>query len=77
MLMCRRRPIVETNMMVNIVYVRSECCMTYIVFQGYASLPQVDTGLHMRQRSRAFIIAEAAQPLNRVVFINAGKSCFV
>ncbi|KAF8341009.1 Neutral/alkaline nonlysosomal ceramidase [Amanita rubescens] len=38
---------------------------------GYASLPQVDTGLHMRQRSRAFIIAEAAQPSNTVVFINA------
>ncbi|KAF8623397.1 hypothetical protein AX17_007435 [Amanita inopinata Kibby_2008] len=38
---------------------------------GYASLPQVDTGLHMRQRSRAFIVAEASQPSNRIVFINA------
>ncbi|KAF8726187.1 hypothetical protein AX14_007956 [Amanita brunnescens Koide BX004] len=38
---------------------------------GYASSAQVDTGLHMRQRSRAFIIAEAAQPSNRVVFINS------
>ncbi|KNZ72253.1 Neutral ceramidase [Termitomyces sp. J132] len=38
---------------------------------GYASLSQTDTGLHMRQRSRAFIVAEAASPSNRVVFINA------
>ncbi|KAH9888505.1 Neutral/alkaline nonlysosomal ceramidase [Cubamyces lactineus] len=38
---------------------------------GYASLSQVDSGLHMRQRSRAFIIADAANPSNRVVFINA------
>jgi len=38
---------------------------------GYASLAQTDTGLHMRQRSRAFIIADASSPSNRVVFINA------
>ncbi|KIL62472.1 hypothetical protein M378DRAFT_1053387 [Amanita muscaria Koide BX008] len=38
---------------------------------GYASISQVDTGLHMRQRSRAFIIAEASQPSNRVVFVNS------
>lgn len=38
---------------------------------GYASLAQTDTGLHMRQRSRAFIIADATSPSNRVVFINA------
>ncbi|KAF8622942.1 hypothetical protein AX15_006618 [Amanita polypyramis BW_CC] len=38
---------------------------------GYASLSQVDTGLHMRQRSRAFIVAEASQPSNRIVFINS------
>ncbi|KAI0364819.1 Neutral/alkaline nonlysosomal ceramidase [Pilatotrama ljubarskyi] len=38
---------------------------------GYASLSQVDTGLHMRQRSRAFIVADASNPSNRVVFINA------
>ncbi|KAF5374642.1 hypothetical protein D9615_008931 [Tricholomella constricta] len=38
---------------------------------GYASLDQTDTGLHMRQRSRAFIIADAASPSHRVVFINA------
>ncbi|KAF8058537.1 Neutral/alkaline nonlysosomal ceramidase [Lyophyllum atratum] len=38
---------------------------------GYASLAQTDTGLHMRQHSRAFIIADAASPSNRVVFINA------
>ncbi|KAI0740585.1 Neutral/alkaline nonlysosomal ceramidase [Earliella scabrosa] len=38
---------------------------------GYASLAQVDTGLHMRQRSRAWIIADPSNPSNRVVFINA------
>ncbi|KAF9461830.1 Neutral/alkaline nonlysosomal ceramidase [Collybia nuda] len=38
---------------------------------GYASLAQTDTGLHMRQRSRAFIVADAATPNNRIVFINA------
>ncbi|KAI9508374.1 Neutral/alkaline nonlysosomal ceramidase [Russula earlei] len=38
---------------------------------GYAYLPQTDSGLHMRQRSRAFIIADASNPSDRVVFINA------
>jgi neutral ceramidase len=38
---------------------------------GYASLGQTDTGLHLRQRSRAFIVADAAAPSNRIVFINA------
>lgn len=38
---------------------------------GYASLDQVDRGLHMRTRSRAFIVAEEGSPNNRVVFINA------
>ncbi|KAH9976114.1 Neutral/alkaline nonlysosomal ceramidase [Lactifluus volemus] len=38
---------------------------------GYAMLSQTDKGLHMRQRSRAFIIAEALNSTNRVVFINA------
>ncbi|KAG7091509.1 hypothetical protein E1B28_010537 [Marasmius oreades] len=38
---------------------------------GYASLAQTDTGLHMRQRSRAFIIAETENTNNRLVFINA------
>ncbi|TEB38006.1 Neutral/alkaline nonlysosomal ceramidase [Coprinellus micaceus] len=38
---------------------------------GYASLDQVGTGLHMRQRSRAFIVAEPSAPNQRVVFINA------
>lgn len=38
---------------------------------GYASLSQTDTGLHMRQRSRAFIVADASKPQNRIVFINA------
>lgn len=41
--------------------------------QGYASLAQTDTGLHMRQRSRAFIVADASSPSNRILFINAGK----
>ncbi|RDB20798.1 Neutral ceramidase [Hypsizygus marmoreus] len=38
---------------------------------GYASLSQTDTGLHMREHSRAFIVADAAIPSNRIVFINA------
>jgi neutral ceramidase len=38
---------------------------------GYASLAQTDTGLHMRQRARAWIIGETDTPANRVVFINA------
>ncbi|KAJ6452625.1 Neutral/alkaline nonlysosomal ceramidase [Mycena sanguinolenta] len=37
---------------------------------GYASLPQTDTGLHMRQRARAFIIAEPTST-ERIVFVNA------
>jgi hypothetical protein len=42
--------------------------------QGYAFLPQTDSGLHMRQRSRAFIVADASNSTNRFVFINAGQS---
>ena len=42
------------------------------ITQGYAALNQTDTGLHMRQRSRAFIIADATSPSNRIVFVNAG-----
>ncbi|KAI0077234.1 Neutral/alkaline nonlysosomal ceramidase [Panus rudis PR-1116 ss-1] len=38
---------------------------------GYASLAQTDTGLHMRQRSRAWIVADASNSSNRIVFINA------
>jgi neutral ceramidase len=38
---------------------------------GYASLAQTDTGLHMRQRSRAFIVGDPNNHSNRVVFINA------
>ncbi|KIK60282.1 hypothetical protein GYMLUDRAFT_43572 [Collybiopsis luxurians FD-317 M1] len=38
---------------------------------GYASLAQTDTGLHMRQRSRVFIVAEQDTPSNRILFINA------
>lgn len=35
-------------------------------------MAQKDTGLHMRQRSRAFIVADPADETNRVVVINAG-----
>ncbi|KII95439.1 hypothetical protein PLICRDRAFT_48400 [Plicaturopsis crispa FD-325 SS-3] len=38
---------------------------------GYASLAQTDTGLHLRERSRAFIVADSANASNLVVFINA------
>ncbi|CAK5272171.1 unnamed protein product [Mycena citricolor] len=38
---------------------------------GYASLGQTDTGLHMRQRCRAFIVSEASAPENRVLLLNA------
>ncbi|KAF7351861.1 hypothetical protein MVEN_01147500 [Mycena venus] len=38
---------------------------------GYASLAQTDTGLHMRQRARAFIVAESATPSERILFVNA------
>ncbi|KAH9915508.1 Neutral/alkaline nonlysosomal ceramidase [Fomitopsis serialis] len=38
---------------------------------GYADRQQTDTGLHMRQRSRAWIVADPSAPSNRVVFINA------
>jgi neutral ceramidase len=38
---------------------------------GYAALAQTDTGLHMRQRSRAFIVADSTNPNDRVVFINS------
>ncbi|PCH35497.1 hypothetical protein WOLCODRAFT_80219, partial [Wolfiporia cocos MD-104 SS10] len=38
---------------------------------GYADRHQTDTGLHMRQRSRAWIVADASNPSERIVFINA------
>ncbi|KAI0692157.1 Neutral/alkaline nonlysosomal ceramidase [Cytidiella melzeri] len=38
---------------------------------GYASLAQTDTGLHMRQRSRAWIVADASNSTQRFVFISA------
>ncbi|KAL6304955.1 Neutral/alkaline nonlysosomal ceramidase [Sparassis latifolia] len=38
---------------------------------GYADQHQTDTGLHMRQRSRAWIVADSSEPSNRIVFINA------
>lgn len=43
-----------------------------INFMGYASLGQVGTGLHMRQRARAFIVANgnSTSSTDRVLFIN-------
>lgn len=44
------------------------------LLQGYASLAQTDTGLHMRQRSRAFIIADPndpTSPTSRVLLITS------
>ncbi|KAF8840456.1 Neutral/alkaline nonlysosomal ceramidase [Paxillus ammoniavirescens] len=41
---------------------------------GYASLSQTDTGLHMRQRSRAFIIADPSNPTSptsRILLISS------
>ncbi|KAF9221073.1 Neutral/alkaline nonlysosomal ceramidase [Gyrodon lividus] len=41
---------------------------------GYASLAQTDTGLHMRQRSRAFIIADPRNPTlptSRILLISS------
>jgi neutral ceramidase len=38
---------------------------------GYASLAQTDSGLHLRQRARAFIVGETAATANRIVFVNA------
>ncbi|KAF7316474.1 Neutral ceramidase [Mycena indigotica] len=38
---------------------------------GYASLGQTDSGLHQRQRARAFIVGETGNTANRIVFINA------
>ncbi|KAG6811730.1 hypothetical protein H0H92_006082 [Tricholoma furcatifolium] len=45
--------------------------MQIVSAQYLLGLAQTDTGLHMRQRSRAFIVADAASPSNRIVFINA------
>lgn len=40
---------------------------------GYASLAQTDTGLHMRQFSRAYIIAtpNTATAKDRILFVNS------
>ncbi|KAK0479399.1 Neutral/alkaline nonlysosomal ceramidase [Armillaria luteobubalina] len=38
---------------------------------GYASLAQTDSGLHMRQFSRVFIVADASDPSSRILFINS------
>ena len=42
-----------------------------INFMGYASPSQVGSGLHMRQRSRAFIVGDPHNQTSRVVFVNA------
>ncbi|KAG9042279.1 hypothetical protein FS837_011082 [Tulasnella sp. UAMH 9824] len=41
---------------------------------GYASMAQTDSGVHMRQWSRAFVIADPDDPSQRVVYINADIS---
>ncbi|KAL8283578.1 hypothetical protein RQP46_005681 [Phenoliferia psychrophenolica] len=41
-----------------------------INMMGYADLSQVGSGLHMRQRARAFLVAESADPSQRILFIN-------
>jgi neutral ceramidase len=41
---------------------------------GYADLSQTDTGLHMRMRSRAFIVADAVDTTSRILFINSGMT---
>ncbi|KAG8902823.1 hypothetical protein FRB99_004064 [Tulasnella sp. 403] len=41
---------------------------------GYASLEQTDSGLHMRQFSRAFIVADTANPSQRIVYVNSDIS---
>jgi neutral ceramidase len=38
-----------------------------VAHQGYAFLPQTDTGLHMRQRSRAFIVIDTSNPSERAL----------
>ena len=42
----------------------------YSVVKGYASPSQTNTGLHMRQRARAFVVAEAYNTSNRILFLN-------
>ena len=45
--------------------------MLFVVVQmGYANPAQIGNGIHLRQFSRAFIIADA-QKKSRVVFVNA------
>ncbi len=53
-------------------YMRRCSDLTLVITKGYASLAQTDTGLHLRQRSRAWIVADASDPTQRFVFINAG-----
>ncbi|KAF7302949.1 Neutral ceramidase [Mycena kentingensis (nom. inval.)] len=63
-------PVVETNMMV------SSSAHLLVTTEGSGRdtrvlRRQTDTGLHQRQRARAFIVAETANSSNRIVFINA------
>ena len=38
---------------------------------GFGREDQLTEGLHIRQRSRAFVIAQADEPANRLVFVSA------
>lgn len=44
--------------------------LVHSVQMGYANPTQIGKGIHLRQYSRAFIIADA-QKASRVVFVNA------
>ncbi|KAL1917396.1 uncharacterized protein VTP21DRAFT_5052 [Calcarisporiella thermophila] len=41
-----------------------------VPFYGYANLGQIGEGIQMRQYARAFIIADAKNPQNRVVYVS-------
>ena len=46
---------------------------------GYASLSQTDSGLHMRQFARAFVVSSASSnaPSDRILFINTDTGTFL
>jgi Neutral/alkaline non-lysosomal ceramidase, N-terminal len=64
-------PIVETNSKLGSVAPVAYLTPVPLAVMGYADLNQTDTGLHMRQRSRAYIVADPSNPSNRIVFINS------
>ncbi len=47
------------------------CFPPSVGFMGYAMMNQKGNGLHLRQRSRAFIFAEPENPQNRVVYVSS------